>query len=79
MDNKETIEIKIGVATYIVELSHDRYQYHYSISRKERSVRPIVVGTVPRHMRNNIKMYISEKIMQNAFYEINREIEKLDI
>lgn len=76
---KSVVEVKIGVATYIVELQKSRYLYSYSISRKEKSTKPIVSSTVPNHMRNNVKMYISETIMQHAFYEVNREIEKLDL
>jgi hypothetical protein len=76
---KSVVEVKIGNATYIIELQKNRYVYQYSISRKERSTKPIVTSTVPREMRNNIKMYISETVMQQAFYEVNREIEKLDL
>lgn len=70
------IKIKLGEAVYTVELSKIRGQYAYALYRNKKGISSTVT---PSNTRDEIKMRISEAIMQNAFYEVNHEIEKLEL
>lgn len=75
----QTIKIKLGEATYIVSVTKTRYGYFYDIYRRQKTKKFISTTSTPLSFKGDIKMHISEKIMQHAFYEVNHEIEKLEI
>lgn len=73
---QQEIKIRIGKIQYRIVLDQYKRVYTYSIYANKKA---IVHGTFPLKDRMNIKMILSQKIIQHAFFEVNYEIEKLKI